>query len=110
MTWRVCSRFSHEETSVNIYVGNLAFSATEQDVRQLFEPYGAVDTIRIMTDRDTGQARGFGFVEMADDRAARAAIAGLEGKEVAGRTLHVNEAKPREPRGAPRGGFNRSRS
>jgi RNA recognition motif-containing protein len=83
---------------VNIFVGNLAFSATDDDIRQLFEPYGAVDTIRIITDRDTGSPRGFGFVDMPDSRAAQSAIQGLQGKELGGRTLNVNEAKPREPR------------
>src|SRR5215471_18307776 len=70
---------------VNIFVGNLAFTVTEQDVRELFAPYGVVDRINLITDRDTGRLRGFGFVEMADDRAAQAAIAGLNGKELAGR-------------------------
>jgi len=83
---------------VNIFVGNLAFTATDQDLRQLFEQYGVVETIRIMTDRDTGHSRGFGFIEMPDQRAAQSAIAGLQGKELAGRVLTVNEAKPREPR------------
>ena len=87
---------------MNIYVSNIAFSATDQDIRQLFEPYGAVDKINIITDRDTGQSRGFGFVEMPDSAAAKAAIQGLQGKELAGRTLTVNEAKPREPRREPR--------
>jgi RNA recognition motif-containing protein len=86
---------------VNIFVGNLAFSATDDDIRQLFEPYGAVDTIRIITDRDTGSPRGFGFVDMPDSRAAQSAIQGLQGKELGGRTLNVNEAKPREPRREP---------
>jgi RNA recognition motif-containing protein len=87
---------------VNIYVSNIAFTATNQDIRQLFEPYGTVDTINIITDRDTGQSRGFGFVEMPDSAAAKAAIHGLQGKELAGRTLTVDEAKPREPRREPR--------
>ena len=86
---------------MNIYVSNIAFTATNQDIRQLFEPYGTVDTINIITDRDTGQSRGFGFVEMPDSAAAKAAIHGLQGKELAGRTLTVNEAKPREPRREP---------
>jgi RNA recognition motif-containing protein len=64
---------------MNIYVGNLAFSATEDEVRQLFEAYGAVDQVNIITDRETGRPRGFGFVEMPDSTAARAAIAGLQG-------------------------------
>ena len=86
---------------MNIFIGNLAFTATEQDVRQLFESYGAVDTIRIITDRDTGHPRGFGSVDMPDIRAAQSAIQGLQGKELAGRALNVNEAKPREPRREP---------
>ena len=87
---------------MNIFVGNLAFNTTDQDLRQLFEPYGVVDTINIITDRYTGQSRGFGFVEMADTRAAQSAIQGLQGKVLGGRTLNVNEAKPREPRREPR--------
>lgn len=90
---------------MNIFVGNLAFSTTDHDIRQLFEPYGAVDTIKIITDRDTGSPRGFGFVDMPDSRAAQSAIQGLQGKELAGRALNVNEAKAREPRREP----NRSR-
>ena len=86
---------------MNIFVGNLSFTATEHELRQLFEQYGAVDTINLITDRDTGRPRGFGFVEMPDSRAAQAAIAGLQGTELAGRALNVNEAKPREPRREP---------
>jgi len=86
---------------VNIFVGNLAFGSTDQDIRQLFEPYGTVDKINIITDRDTGQSRGFGFVEMPDSTAAKTALQGLQGKELGGRTLTVNEAKPREPRREP---------
>jgi cold-inducible RNA-binding protein len=98
----------HKEALVNIFVGNMAFSVTEQDLRELFASYGVVDSVNLITDRETGRPRGFGFVEMADDRAAQAAITGLNGKEVAGRALNVNEAKPREerrpPSGGPRGG------
>ena len=83
---------------MNIFVGNLAFAATDHDLRQLFEQYGAVDKVNLITDRETGRARGFGFVEMPDSTAAKAAIAGLQGKELAGRAITVNEAKPREPR------------
>jgi RNA recognition motif-containing protein len=85
---------------VNIYVSNIAYTATDQDLRQLFEPYGVVDTINIITDRYTGQSRGFGFVEMPDSAAAKAAIQGVQGQELAGRTLTVNEARSREPRQA----------
>ena len=87
---------------MNIFVGNLAFGATEQDLRQLFEAYGVVDEIRVITDRDTGRSKGFGFVEMHDGTAARTAIAKLQGQEMEGRTLTVNGAKPREPRREPR--------
>ena len=87
---------------MNIFVGNLAFTTTEQDLRQLFEPYGTVETTRIMTDRETGRARGFGFVEMPDDRAAQTAIDALNGTSLAGRALTVNEARPRESRREPR--------
>jgi len=87
---------------VNIFVGNLSFTATDQDIRQLFEQYGVVDEIRVITDRDTGRSKGFGFVEMPDSQAAKAAMAGLQGKELDGRALTVNEAKPREPRREPR--------
>ena len=86
---------------MNIYVSNIAFHASTQDLRQLFEAYGAVDKVNIITDRDTGQSRGFGFVEMPDSAAAKAAIQGANGKELAGRALTVNEAKPREPRREP---------
>jgi RNA recognition motif-containing protein len=86
---------------VNIFVGNLAYSATDDHLRQLFEPYGAVDKINIITDRDTGRSKGFGFVEMPESQAAKAAIQGLNGKELEGRALTVNEAKPREPRREP---------
>ena len=90
------------EPYVNIFVGNLAFTTTEQDLRQLFEPYGSGETIRIMTDRETGRSRGFGFIEMPDNRAAQTAIDALNGTPLAGRTLTVNEARPREPRREPR--------
>jgi RNA recognition motif-containing protein len=87
---------------VNIFVGNLAFSTTNHDLRQLFEPYGAVNEIRVIMDRDTGRSKGFGFVEMPDGTAAQSAIQGANGTELAGRALTVNEAKPREPRREPR--------
>jgi RNA recognition motif-containing protein len=86
---------------VNIFVGNLAFSATDDSLRQLFESHGVVDKVNIITDRDTGRSKGFGFVEMPDSAAAKAAIQGLNGKELDGRALTVNEAKPREPRREP---------
>jgi RNA recognition motif-containing protein len=90
--------FHTKDHSVNIFVGNLAFSSTEDDIRQLFEPYGVVEKVQIITDQYTGRARGFGFVEMPDSRTAQSAIQGLQGKALGGRTLTVNEAKPRAPR------------
>jgi RNA recognition motif-containing protein len=101
MTWRSFLHVQIEDHSVNIYVGNLAFTASEDDVRQLFEQYGAVDKVSLITDRETGRARGFGFVDMPDSRAAQSAIQGLHGKDLKGRTLTVNEAKPRAPRREP---------
>jgi RNA recognition motif-containing protein len=83
---------------VNIFVGNLAFTTTEDDLRDLFASYGTVDTTRIMTDRETGRSRGFGFVDMPDPRAAQRAIEALNGTSLGGRALTVNEARPREPR------------
>ena len=87
---------------MNIFVGNLAFTTTEQDLRQLFEPYGTVETIRMMTDRETGRSRGFGFVEMPDNRAAQTALDALNSTSLAGRALTANEARSREPRREPR--------
>ena len=92
------------KTSMNIFVGNLAFTATADEVRQLFEGYGTVETVNILIDRDTGRPRGFGFVEMPNGTEARAAIAGLNGKDLGGRSLTVNEARPREEGGGQRGG------
>jgi len=89
---------------MNIYVGNLSYQATEEDLRQAFEAYGDVDSARIITDRETGRSKGFGFVEMANDDQAKAAIEGLNGTELAGRAITVNEARPRQPRDDSRGG------
>ena len=89
---------------MNIFVGNLAYTSTEAEVRQLFEGCGTVDTVRLMTDRDTSRPRGFGFVEMPDATEAQAAIAGLNGTSLGGRALTINEARPREERDGPRRG------
>ena len=89
---------------MNIFVGNLAFTATADEVRQVFEGYGTVDTVNLLMDRDTGRPRGFGFVEMPNATEARAAIAGLNGTDLGGRPLTINEARPREERGGPRRG------
>ena len=83
----------------NIFVGNLSFGATEDSIRSLFEGHGAVDRVSVVTDRDTGRARGFAFVEMANDAEGQRAIIALNGRELDGRALTINEAKPREPRG-----------
>src|SRR5437660_12678033 len=92
----------------NIYVGNLSFGATEQAVRSLFEAYGTVDRVSIVTDRDSGQPRGFGFVEMTNDAEGDKAIAALNGRDLEGRTLNVHEARPRPERGSEGGGRRRS--
>ena len=88
----------------NIFVGNLSFSTTEDELRQAFEAHGTVDRVSIITDRDTGRSRGFGFVEMSDDAQADKAIAALDGSEIQGRALKVNVARPKESNG---GGFSR---
>jgi RNA recognition motif-containing protein len=91
-----------------IYVGGLPYSTTEQQLSDLFAAHGSVASARIITDKFTGQSRGFGFVEMSSDSEAQAAIAALNGTELGGRTLTVNEARPQEPRsggGGGRGGF-----
>jgi len=87
----------------NIFVGNLSFGATEDSLRSMFEAYGAVDRVNVVTDRDTGRARGFGFVEMSVNAEADKAIAALNGRELDGRALNFNEARPKEDRGG--GGF-----
>ena len=89
----------------NIFVGNLDFSATESSVRALFEPFGKVDRVNVVTDRDTGRSRGFAFVEMTDSAEADRAIAALNGANREGRALNVNEARPKTEGG--RGGFSR---
>jgi len=89
--------------SKKIYVGNLPFSATDDEVRELFESYGSVTSVNLITDRDTGRPRGFGFVEMADG--ADDAISALNGTEMGGRSLNVNEARPRGDSRPRRGGW-----
>ena len=86
--------------SKKIYVGNLPFSATEDEVRSMFGEFGSVETVNLITDRDTGRPRGFGFVEMSDG--ADEAIQALHQKDMGGRSLNVNEARPREDRRPPR--------
>ena len=93
--------------SMKLYVGNLAFSTSNQDLQELFGQAGTVQSASIVEDRDTGRSRGFAFVEMSSNEEGAAAISQFNGKEVGGRALKVNEAKPREPRsnGGSRGGF-----
>jgi RNA recognition motif-containing protein len=92
----------------NIFVGNLDFGATESSIRSLFEPYGAVDRVNLITDRDTGRSRGFAFVEMPDAAEADRAIAALNGTNMNGRALNINEARPKTERtGGGGGGFSR---
>lgn len=88
----------------NIFVGNLSFTTNEESVRSQFEAYGTVDRVSIITDRETGRSRGFAFVEMPNDEEADRAINTLNGMEVGGRRLNVNEARPREERGGFGGG------
>jgi RNA recognition motif-containing protein len=96
----------------NLYVGNLPHSTTEAELRDAFAVYGQVDSVNIITDRDTGRARGFAFLEMGDSGGAEKAIAALNGSDLGGRTIQVNEARPKADRprgnGGQRSGFGRS--
>jgi RNA recognition motif-containing protein len=87
-----------------LYVGNLGYDISDTELEQLFAAFGTVRSAQVIADRDTGRSKGFGFVEMGNDQEAAAAITGLNGKEVAGRALTVNEARPREERGGGGGG------
>lgn len=93
--------------NAKLYVGNLAYSSTEESLTELFSQFGEVVSARIVTDRETGRSKGFGFVEMATAEAAQESIAQLSGKQVDGRMLTVNEARPQEPRQGGRGGGGR---
>ena len=84
--------------SKNLYVGNLAWSSTEDEVRTAFEAFGEVTSVKLIEDRETGRPRGFGFVEMSDDNAALEAVEALDGKDFGGRNIKVNEARPRPER------------
>jgi RNA recognition motif-containing protein len=88
-----------------IYVGNLSFGISSSDLQRMFEEYGSVVSAQVITERDTGRSKGFGFVEMGSDAEAQAAITALSGKEMDGRTLTVNEARPKEGGGGGRGGY-----
>jgi RNA recognition motif-containing protein len=87
-----------------LYVGNLSYGTTDSDLQGMFEEFGTVQSAQVIMDRDTGRSKGFGFVEMGSDQEAQAAINALNGKDVDGRSLTVNEAKPREDRGGGRSG------
>ncbi len=89
---------------MNIYVGNLSYQTTDDDLRDAFAAHGEVESARVISDRDTGRSRGFGFVEMASSEEAEAAIGALNGTDLQGRSITANEARPRENRGGPRGG------
>jgi RNA recognition motif-containing protein len=100
---------------MNIYVSNLSFNVQDEDLKDFFTPYGEVTSAKVITDRETGKSRGFGFVEMSDDAASKKAIAELNGATVENRTISVSEAKPKEDRGSRgggggRGGFNNGNS
>lgn len=88
-----------------LYVGNLGYGVTSNDLEQMFAAHGTVKSAQVITDRDTGRSKGFAFVEMGADQEAQAAIAALNGKDVAGRSMTVNEARPQEPRSGGAGGF-----
>jgi RNA recognition motif-containing protein len=90
---------------MNIYVGNLAYSVTEEDLKKAFEAFGQVSSANVIRDQYSNQSKGFGFVEMPDASEAKAAIGGLNGKELNGRSLNVNEARPRADKGRGGGGF-----
>jgi len=87
----------------NLFVGNMSFQTTANELRAIFEPYGTLGRVHVAMDRETGRARGFGFVEMPNDEEAAKAIAALDGKDFGGRNLKVNEARPKSESGAPRG-------
>src|SRR5881392_2728341 len=88
-----------------LYVGNLSYDVTDSDLQSMFEPHGTVQSAQVIMDRDAGRSKGFGFVEMNNDQEAQAAITALNGMEVGGRALTVNEARPREERGGSSRGY-----
>jgi RNA recognition motif-containing protein len=89
---------------MKLYVGNLPYNTSEDDLRKLFTQYGTIESVAVITDRDTGRSKGFGFVEFPDENEARAAISGLSGQEFGGRALTVNEARPKTGGGGGGGG------
>jgi hypothetical protein len=112
--WKPCGGFSgiwldfaEAEMSKRLYVGNLPYSATDDSLRQAFAAHGTVASVQVIMDRDTGRSKGFAFVEMSNDQEAQAAIDALNGKELDGRALTVNEARPKTEGGGGRGGGRR---
>ena len=89
---------------MKLYVGNLNYATTDGDLREMFSPYGTVSSVAVISDRETGRSKGFGFVEFANDAEGKAAIAALDGKEIDGRSLKINEARPKESGGSGGGG------
>jgi RNA recognition motif-containing protein len=90
---------------MKLYIGNLSYQTTESELEELLRAFGNAESVRIVTDNVSGRSKGFGFAEFRDEKEAQAAIAGLNGKEVRGRTLNVNEARPKPERGGGRGGY-----
>ena len=90
---------------LKLYVGNLGYDVTDADLSTMFAPHGTVGSAQVIIERDTGRSKGFGFVEMGTNEEAKAAISALDGREVSGRALKVNEAKPKEPRSGGGGGY-----
>jgi len=90
---------------MKLFIGNLSYEVTEEDLKTLLEPFGTVESVSVLKDRETGRSKGFGFAEMPSQSEAQAAISGLNGKEIKGRALTVNEARPRVDRFEPKGGF-----
>ena len=97
--------FNKKESRMNIYVGNLSYEVTEEDLKEAFEVFGEVETVRVLKEYGTGRSKGFGFVEMSNNAEAQSAIDGLNDKELKGRTLKVNTARPRTGNRSGRGGF-----
>jgi len=103
MTGRFESRAARNEALKKLYVGNLPFETTEEDLRELFEQHGPTTSVRVIMDRDTGRSRGFGFVEFETEANAQSALQALDGKDLGGRALRVNEAQDKGGRGGGRG-------
>jgi cold-inducible RNA-binding protein len=107
--WLLCVHEILEKKMKNLFVGNMSFQTTESELAELFRAFGQVTRVHIATDRETGRARGFAFVEMPNDDEAAKAITGLDGKELGGRNLKVSEARPKTERRPSRGGGDRNR-